>query len=187
MCVYKCVSNTDRIYRYLLKDQLFWKLIWEYLGSYLVIIILPHIIKVSYILSSLNRKTFVFILHFLWIKSKRWHFRQDKNNEAIYHVNKQIYLCGARRIVACFLGQNAVIILRLRWMQYFNIKMKFLPLQCKPKQLRGLQWRIYIKLDIYTYKGSFRSNFNGEGGLFGDCQNKPNKMKKYIIFNFSSQ
>ena len=118
----------------------------------------------------------------LWL-----HFRKDKNNEVIYHVNKQIYLCG-ERIVACFLGQNAMIILRLRWMQYFNTKMfEVFTLQCKPEQLRGLQWRIYIKLDIYTYKGSFRSNFNGEGGLFGDCQNKPNKMKKYVIFNFNSQ
>ena len=47
---------------------------------------------------------------------------------------------GERRIVACFLGQNAMIILRLRWMQYFNTKMfEVFTLQCKPKQLRGLQ------------------------------------------------
>lgn len=32
-----------------------------------------------------------------------------------------------------------------------------------------------------TYKGSFKSNFNGEGGLFGDCQNKPNKRYRYYF------
>lgn len=64
----------------------------------------------------------------LWL-----HFRIDKTNEVIYHVNKQIHLCGERRTVAGFLGQNAMLILRLRWMQYFNTKMfEVFTLQCKP-------------------------------------------------------
>lgn len=32
-----------------------------------------------------------------------------------------------------------------------------------------------------TYKGSLKSNFIGEGGLFGDCQNKPNKIQIFIL------
>lgn len=41
-------------------------------------------------------------------------------------------------------------------------------LQCTPKIFT-------VKIYTYTYKVSFKSNFIGEGGLFGDCQNKPDK------------
>lgn len=45
---------------------------------------------------------------------------------------------------------------------------------------------MHIRLNINTYKGSLKSNFIGEGGLFGDCQNKPNERYKYYFKQASS-
>lgn len=57
--------------------------------------------------------------------------------------------------------------------------LKILPNKINLYKVKNLQMN--INLDINTYKGSLKSNFIGQGGLFGDCQNKPNKRDKYYL------
>lgn len=62
----------------------------------------------------------------------------------------------------------------------FNIKKyEYFPSKINLYKVKNLQMN--INLDVNTYKGSLKSNFIGQGGLFGDCQNKPNKIDKYYF------